>query len=214
MENFEQFIAGYRSKTFEKGQTILLRDAEPEAVYIIETGLVKTYTITAAGSERLISIDSKGEDLPIGYALGLIERSQYFYEAYTRCVVRLVPRDDYLQHLHTNHDSLQRRHVRLTILLLSTLVRVDALEQSRASDKIASMLLYMADQVGVRLRPYKTHLKLSMTQQEIANALGLTRETASIELKKLELEKVLSHSRKSYVLYTERLRKYLSKDKS
>jgi CRP-like cAMP-binding protein len=100
----------------------------------------------------------------------------------------------------------------MTILLLATLMRVNALEQSRAGDKIAATLLYMADQLGVRLRPYKTHLKLTITQQEIANSLGLTRETTGIELKKLELKKVLTHSRKSYILYMERLRKYLDND--
>jgi CRP/FNR family transcriptional regulator len=209
MGTFEQFIAKYPSKTFDKGQTILLKDVVPQAVYVIESGLVKTYTITAAGDERLVSIDSVGEDLPIGYAFGLIDRSQYFHEAYSRCVVRLVPRDAYVTHLRNNIESMYRRHVRLIILLLATFSRVNALEQSRAGDKIASTLLYMADQIGVRLHPSKSRLRLPITQQEIADSLGLTRETAGIELKKLELKNILTHSRKNYVLYMERLRKYL-----
>jgi len=206
---FDQFIAEYPAKTFEKGQTILLRDVVPTAVYVIESGLVKTYTITATGDERLVSIDSVGEDLPIGYAFGLIDRAQYFHEAYTRCVVRLVPRGDYIHYLRFSSDALYERHIRLITLLLSTFARVNALEQSRARDKIAATLAYMADQIGVRLRPNKSRLKLPITQQEIADSLGLTRETAGIELKKLELKKILTHSRKSYVLYMERLHKYL-----
>jgi CRP/FNR family transcriptional regulator len=212
MDNFEQFIATYPSEVFEKGQTLLLKGAVPKAIYIIESGFVKTYTITPTGSERLISIDSKGEDLPIGYAFGLIDRAQYFHEAYTKCTIRFVPRDAYVRYLHTNMESMHKRHVRLVILLLSTLLRVSALEQSRASDKVASTLLYMADQIGVRIRPYKTRLKLSITQQELADSLGLTRETAGVELKKLELKKIISYSRKSYILYMERLRKYLEGD--
>ena len=210
-QTFEQFISGYRSKTFEKGQTILLKDVAPQAVYVIESGLVKTYIITAAGDERLITIDSPGEDFPVGYAFGLIERSQYFYEAYSRCIIRLIPREVYAAHLRGNLETLYRRHVRLVILLLANLARVNALEQSRAGDKIASTLLYMADKVGVRLRPYKSQLKLRVTQKEIADSLGITRETTGIEIKKLELKNVLTHSRKSYVLYMERLRKYLER---
>lgn len=209
MSSFEEFITTYPSATFEKGQTLLLKDAVPRSVYVIESGLVKTYTITATGDERLLSIESKGEDLPIGYALGLIERAPCFYEAYTRCVVRFIPRDAYMLHLHTNVTSLQQQYTRLTILLLAMLSRVSALEQSRASDKIASTLIYMADHIGVRLRPHKTQLRLEVTQQEIANLLGLTRETTSIELKKLEIKKLLTHSRKSYVLHMERLKQYL-----
>ena len=157
----------------------------------------------------MVSIDRRGEDFPVGFALHLIDKSQYFYEAFTRCTIRLVPREQYLAHLHSNVESMYKRQVNMTMLLLSTLSRVHALEQSNASDKIAYTLLYMADQLGVILRPYTTRLKISVTQQEIADSLGLTRETASIELRKLEMMKLIAHSRKNYVLHIERLKKYL-----
>lgn len=208
MESFEQFVTHYRTELYEKGQTILLKDAIPEGVYVIESGLVKTYTITAGGDERLISLDTKGEDFPIGYAFGLIDRAQYFYEAYTRCKLRVIPRGEFMAHMRRNIDSLQRRHAHLTALLLATLSRVNALEQPRARDKIAATLLYMTDRIGVRMRTPNTR-RLPVTQQEIANWLGLTRETTGTELKKLELRNILTHSRKNYVLYIERLRRYL-----
>jgi CRP-like cAMP-binding protein len=70
----------------------------------------------------------------------------------------------------------------------------------------------MVNQFGILLRAPTLRFRLNVTQQEIANALGLTRETTNIELKKLELKKLISHSRKSYVLYVERMRKYLDKE--
>lgn len=209
MDAFRQFLSKYPCQTYKKGETILLKGDEPKHLYIIESGLVKTYTITAKGDERLVSIDRRGEDFPVGFALHLIDKSQYFYEAFTRCTIRLVPREQYLAHLHSNVESMYKRQVNMTMLLLSTLSRVHALEQSNASDKIAYTLLYMADQLGVILRPYTTRLKISVTQQEIADSLGLTRETASIELRKLEMMKLIAHSRKNYVLHIERLKKYL-----
>lgn len=216
MDAFRQFLSHYPCQTYKKGETILLKGDEPKHLCIIESGLVKTYTITAKGDERLVSINRRGEDFPIGYAYDLIEKSQYFYEAFSRCTVRLVPREQYLEHLHTHPESMYKSQVRVTALLLSTLSRVHALEQSTASDKIAYTLLYMASQLGVILRPpgsrLKTpgsRLKISVTQQEIADSLGLTRETASIELKKLEMKKLIAHSRKNYILYMERLQRYL-----
>jgi CRP-like cAMP-binding protein len=209
MDTFRQFLSHYPCQTYKKGETILLKGDEPKHLCIIESGLVKTYTITAKGDERLVSINRRGEDFPIGYAYDLIEKSQYFYEAFSRCTVRLVPREQYLEHLHTHPESMYKSQVRVTALLLSTLSRVHALEQSTASDKIAYTLLYMASQLGVMLRPSSGRLKISVTQQEIADSLGLTRETASIELKKLEMKKLIAHSRKNYVLYMERLQRYL-----
>lgn len=155
-------------------------------------------------------MDSKGEDIPIGYTAGLIDACQYFYEAYTRCVVRVVPSEDYINHLMTNTDSLLRRHVRITKLLLDTLRHIEALEQPKAFDKVALTLLYLADTVGSTF-PNKKIRKLSITQQEIANSLGLTRETAGQVLKKLELKKLLTKSRNTYVLYIEKLKKHMDK---
>jgi len=207
---FEEFIALYPSLIFEKGQTVLLKDEVPNGTYVIESGIIKTYTINETGEERIVSIDTKGEDIPVGFTIGLVDRSQYFYEAYTKCTVRVVPCDDYLKHLGENHDSLYKRHIRLTKILLTNLKRIEALEQSNASEKVARTLLYMADTLGSTF-PNKTIRKLSITQQEIANSLGLTRETAGIVLKKLELKQLLEHSRNTYVLYIERLHRYIDK---
>lgn len=211
MEVFAKFIEYYPFETFSKGQTLLLKDDTPRAVYVIESGTVRAYSITHDGAERLVSIHRKGEDIPVGFGFGLIEKPQYFYEAYTKCRVRLVPRTDFEHFLHTHPGVIYERCMRAEALLLATFSRINALEQSRASDKIAFMMFSMANQLGVRLRPYKTRLQLTVTQQEIANSLGLTRETTNSELKKLELKHLISHSRKNYVLYMERLRNYLDK---
>lgn len=210
VQTFEQFIASYPLIVFEKGQTVLLKDESPRGTYVIESGIIKTYTINETGEERIISIDTKGEDIPIGFTIGLIDRCQYFYEAYARCTIRVIPRDDYLKHLVDNPESLYKRHIRLTKILLTNLKRIEALEQSNTSEKVARTLLYMADTLGSTF-PNKTIRKLSITQQEIANALGLTRETAGIVLKKLELKQLLQHSRNTYVLYIEKIHKFIDK---
>lgn len=210
IQSFEEFISTYPKLAFDKGQTILLKDEIPKGTYVIESGIVKTYTINEAGEERIISIDTKGEDIPIGFTIGLIDRSQYFYKAHSKCMVRVVPAEDYLKHLAINHDSLFKRHIRITKILLTNLRHVEALEHSKASDKVASTLLYMSETLGSTF-PNKTIRKLSITQQEIANALGLTRETAGVMLKKLELKKLLVSSRNTYVLYVEKLHKYVDR---
>lgn len=207
---FARFLSNYPSLVFEKGQTVLLKGEVPKGTYIIESGVIKTYTITAGGEERIISIDTKGEDIPIGFTIGLIDKCQYFYEAYTRCVIKLVPCDDYLKHLAANPDSLFRRHIRITKILLTNLHHVEALEQSKAPEKVALTLLYLAETIGSTF-PNKAERKLSVTQQEIANSLGLTRETAGQVLKTLEIKKLLAKSRNTYVLYIERLKKYIDK---
>ena len=210
MDTFEQFLQNYPIHTYEKGQVILLKDEVPKGVYLIESGFVKVYSIGPNGEEQILTIDSKGEDFPIGFTAGLIKKAQYFYEAYSRCVIRLVPAGAYMNHLTENNASLMKRHVRIIKLLLSTLTKVEALEQPKAIDKVARTLLTMAERMGVKNNSRKA-LKLHVTQQEIANSIGLTRETAGQELKKLELKKLLQYSRQSYTLHVERIKKYLER---
>lgn len=211
MDTFRYFTSKYPVKTFKKGETILLKDEKPKCLFIIESGHVKTYSITKNGNERLVSIDKKDEEFPIGYTFGLIERSEYFYEAFTRCTVRMIPRDEYITYLSSNIERAYASHVRITRLLLATLSHIHALEQPSAGEKIAHTLVYMGKQLGIALRPHKTDVNLSVTQQEIANSLGITRETANVELKKLEALKLITYTRKSYILHMEQLQEYLEK---
>jgi CRP/FNR family transcriptional regulator, cyclic AMP receptor protein len=211
LDTFRYFTSKYPVKTFKKGETILLKDEKPKCLFIIESGHVKTYSITKNGNERLVSIDKKDEEFPIGYTFGLIERSEYFYEAFTRCTVRMIPRDEYITYLSSNIERAYASHVRITRLLLATLSHIHALEQPSAGEKIAHTLVYMGKQLGIALRPHKTDVNLSVTQQEIANSLGITRETANVELKKLEALKLITYTRKSYILHMEQLQEYLEK---
>jgi len=58
------------------------------------------------GDERIISMDTRGEDIPIGFSIGLIDRCHYFYEAHTKCRIRVVPCADYVDYMARDPDSL------------------------------------------------------------------------------------------------------------
>lgn len=209
MSQFKEFLSRYPLETFDKGQMILLAGDAPRGVYIVESGLVKTYTISASGNECLMSIDGRETQFPLGFASGIIEKSNFYYEAYNRCRVRIVPRDDYNKYLRSDIDSLYARHLRMTIQLMSMFDRIRALEQPRASGKVARTLLYMASRVGSVFGAQSNSTNLKITQQEIANLLGLSRETASAELKNLELKKLIRYSRKNYTIYTQKIEEYV-----
>lgn len=212
MSEFQKFMTRFPLRVYRKGETILLKDDTPPGMFVVESGLVKVYTITNGGDERLITIASDEENFPVGYALGLVDRAQFFYEAFTVCRIRVVPPSEYLEYVLSS-KAVSRQHMeRITKLLLSTQARINALEQPRASDKIAETLLYLANHFGTSIRAPTKQLKIRMTQQEIANSLGLSRETANIELKKLEVKKLITHSRESYILSMEKLKRYLGRD--
>jgi CRP-like cAMP-binding protein len=102
------------------------------------------------------------------------------------------------------HQKLVKQYVKL-------MKRVNGLEQTSATDKVALALLDLPEQLGLSKRFRKSRLRVSITQQEIANSIGLTRETTGLELNKLRLKKLINYSRSSYTLYMDRLRDYLKK---
>lgn len=210
--SLDQFISRHPLKIFKKGEMILLKDETPRSVYVIESGRVKAYTIDANGCEQLVSTHSKKESIPIGFIFWLTRKSPYFYEAHTDCNIRLVPRNDLLNYLSTNAKSLHSLYLKLTKKMIQMMKKINILEQSCANRKVALGLLHMPDQLGVNKRPHKSRIDLAITQQEIANTLGLTRETTSIELKKLKKMKLIDYSRNNYTLYMDRLREYVNKD--
>ncbi len=205
---FEDLVSKHPDVTFKKGETLLLKGEAPADVYIIVKGYVKLYAISQNGTERQIAILGPGEHTPVGWSLGMGEKTEHYHEAYTNLTVKKVPRDEVVAALKEDREALYKVFTSHEKRLRAMFARVSALEHSRANDKVAFMLLELADEVGTRLRPFKDRLQLKITQQEIADAIGLSRETTSSELKKLELENVIEHSRKTYVLYIERLRKY------
>lgn len=207
--DLSKFFNRYSLKVFKKGEILLLKNETPTLVYLIESGKVKTYAIDSDGCERIVSFHQKGEILPIGFVFWLVKKSQFFYEAYTKCSIRMIPVDDFINYLNKNADYLQSLYVKTVKQLLIMMNRVSALVQSNSLNKVARSLLYMPDQLGINKRPHKSRLNISVTQQEIANLIGLTRETIGVELKELQKMKLIDCSRNSYIIHMGKLRKYL-----
>ncbi|NTW61536.1 Crp/Fnr family transcriptional regulator [Candidatus Saccharibacteria bacterium] len=207
--SFRQFISGYPCRLYLKGQIILFENETPEGVFIIESGKVRNYTINSDGNEQYISIHSKWEDIPIGFALGIDEVSHYFYEAYTNCRVRIIPRQDFKSHLLSDAHLMYQMYISNIKQLDAMLGRVYALEQPRASDKVALTLIYLADRLGTRPYLKSESQEVYVTQDEIAKLLGMTRETVSNELHKLRVDKAISYSRNRYILHVERIKRHM-----
>lgn len=204
------FVSNYPLKTYAKGEMILLKDEVPNVIYLVESGTVKAFDINQDGNEQIVSIYAATDLFPVSYLFLTIKKSQFFYTALTACSVRLVPRGEFMNYFESNVVYMRNLCIKLAKYLMSTTARITALGQPRAIKKVALRLLHMPDQLGINKRPHKPNLKLVITQQEIADSIGLTRETTAIELNKLRLKKIITYTRCNYIIHMEKLRKYLN----
>lgn len=212
VDDFNKFIKQYNLRRFSRGEIILYQDEVPQAVYFVKKGIVKTYNLTLSGEEKPINFNLKGENFPIGWAFAKLDRAQYYYEAFTDCEVFLVPAEDYKRFLQSNPDSLYELFDQLVGRHIDYQMRINALEQSKAADKVLHTLHFLIHRFGARVDPGLIRIVLPLTQQDMANFMGLTRETTGIELKKLEHTGVVDHSHRSYVVHTEKLKQLMGEE--
>jgi CRP/FNR family transcriptional regulator len=206
------FLNQFRLVEYKKGEIILSQDELPKTGYVIKTGIIKTYNITAEGDEKPISFDRDGEVFPTSWVFGKTRRSLFFYEAFTDCQIYHVPADEYRAFLKSNPALLYRIFDRLVGFYTALQFRVNALEQSRASSKVLSTIRFLCLRFGEDLAPNIVRIELVLSQQELANFMGLTRETTSIELKKLRAKKVLRRSKQHYIVQTKKLNDLLDEE--
>jgi CRP-like cAMP-binding protein len=74
-------------------------------------------------------------------------------------------------------------------------MRLNALQHSRASDKLIYTLHYLALSHSKVLDAEVVELELLLTHQDFANLTGLTRETTATELNKLKKAGVISYGK-------------------
>ncbi len=212
MEVFKQFIERYRVLKFSRGEIILFEGEVPNCAYIIKKGVVKTYNLTSDGQEKPISFDVEMETFPIGWVFGKLRSTQYFYEAFTDCSVYCVPREDLLHFIKHNPKLLYNYFDYFVSRYLNYQMRINALEQSKAADKVLHTLYFLCIRFGLELRQHVVKISLPLTQQDLANFMGLTRETTGIELKRLEKAGVISYNRQNYVVRTDKLNELLDEE--
>lgn len=199
MKAYRDFVEQYPVKTFRKGQTILEQGEVPTCGYIVKAGFVKTFDISPAGESLPLSFDHQYEILPMAWVFSHIDSAPYFYEAFTDCELWCVPRQDFIAFLKQNANSqflifdfFVKRY------LMTHQMKMLSLEQAKATDKILYLLKFLTMRFGGDKTEGVVDIALPLTQQDIASSAGLTRETASIELKRLEKLGIISYNRQDY----------------
>jgi CRP/FNR family cyclic AMP-dependent transcriptional regulator len=181
------FLQDCPVRTFNKGEIIIFQGEAPRAAYVVKSGVVKAYNLSVNGDEKPVSFYSDQEIFPASWVYGKMPSAVYYYEAFTADVsVYLVNREDYIAFMKSQPELMFAELERLITNHLGQTMRLNALQHSRASDKLIYTLHYLALSHGRTLGPQHMEITLDLTHQDFANLTGLTRETAATELNKLK----------------------------
>ncbi len=193
---FRKFLGKYPVKSFQKGEIIIFQGEAPHSAYIVKAGTVKVYNLSLGGDEKPVAFHSSGAIFPAAWVYGKMANSLYYYEAFTPKVELYLVNRETLAHFVRSHPAMLYQEMeRYLIDELGQSMRLNALQHSRASDKLLYTLHYLALSHGRRLAPHQIEITLALTHQDFANLTGLTRETAATELNKLKREGVISYGK-------------------
>lgn len=213
MNELTAMIAQYGAPRFVKKGTILLYQSEvPRRAVVVHRGLVRAYAITSTGEERTIALHDNGDILPLSWVFGETMASLFYYDALVDSEIITIPKADFVEATTKNPPIMAEILALAMNEYTSLLLRITALEQANAAEKIALTLYYLLFRHGKETSPGVYAISIKMTQSMIASLVGLTRESTAVNLKLLKKKGIVSYNHFDYVVDKTRLERFVGED--
>lgn len=184
------FFSQFRRIKYKKHDVILRPENPPPGVFYVAKGYVRVYTLSESGQELNLIIFKPGDLFPMSWAFNDVKITQYC-EAMTSVEAHRASKEEFVEFVHKNPEVLWDVTSKILIRLHGLLERVEYMVFGNAYQKVASILVICAERFGIKKEGY-IQIGVPLTHEDVANLIGLTRETTSIELKKLENAKIIS----------------------
>jgi CRP-like cAMP-binding protein len=201
----KRFFSQFPSKKFPKGHIILKPGDIFENVYFIKSGFVRAYTVTPKGDSTINLFK------PLLY-FSLIHfisehRNDYFFQALTPVEVYVVPFAEYRKFTEADNNISPAIMDLFFGSLMNLFVNQGNIVNGSSENKVASILLQLTHDYG-ELKNGKLVVNFPATHRIIANLIGLTRETTSVQMSRLQKKGIISTKRTQFiVLDLEKLKK-------
>jgi CRP/FNR family transcriptional regulator len=184
-----------KKKTFNRGQIIFSEGDESIGFYIIISGKVKIFKLSAEGKEQILHIMESDE--PFGEAAVFAGKNYpASAQALAETKVFLFPRRSFVNLISKNPSLALNMLAFLSRRLRKLAALVEDLSLKAVPGRLAAYLLYLSD------RNSKTDiLELDISKNQLASLLGTIPETLSRILKRMDQDKLIkTSSRRIHIL--------------
>lgn len=167
-ELFRPFFSAGQPTLYRKGQIIYFQGQEPEYLYCLKSGTVRTGIFSDQGEEKLLTT----------YQPGSIFGEASFFDGMPRVSTAIAATDCRIVCLsHETVDRLFHEQPHLASAMITYLARtvrllsghVDTMSFQTADKRLATLLLNHPD----------ANTEIHLTHEELASALGVSRVTVS-----------------------------------
>lgn len=177
----DDFFTKYKQQTYKKGEVLVRADDDPIGIFYLKEGFVKQYAISKKGDELVINVFKPISFFPMSWAINQT-KNDYFFEAVTDLVIWRAPREEVVSFVKDNPDVLFDLLRRVYKGTDGVLTRMAYLMSGNAYARLITELLIYARRFGKEQKM----VGITISEKDLAAQSGMTRETASREMKILK----------------------------
>lgn len=167
-------------KEIRRKEVVYLPGEPGDRVYVLKRGVVKIATLMEDGREMILALLRPGEVFGEESVLDGAPRD-HMAEAYDDALICVIGRNDFMDMLKSHPDMAFKVTKLIGFRLRTFRARVESLLFKGAPARLAQILLDLSAEHGVR-DSAGILLPLKLSQQDLANLIGLTRESVNLAL--------------------------------
>lgn len=176
---------------YKKGQLFFRPEDSAQGIYYLESGQVMAYSMKEDGTEQIIGIWEEGA---IFGKIGTIIYQPLTIistQAITECEVYRLDCQEFQKLLDNNSEISGAYMKQVSFNNVYILNQVLVLGEREIYIKVLSQILLMAGYYGHEVNS-EIVLRISLTQEQMANMLCISREYFSKTLKKIKIKKLIT----------------------
>lgn len=186
---------------FEAGERIFAKGDIARKAYVVLGGVVSIVACDHKGKRRRLFSAQTGDIFPTGWLAKGIVRAEYDYEAFGDSVCAVIEKKAFNAFAKKHPEAILDILIACDNRLSFAKHRIETLVQERAESKILYLLRYMSERKSISQDEGEyMRVKNSLTQQEIGESLGLSRESTSISFRKMYKNGLLKRSEDGHLL--------------
>ena len=195
------FVKKFPVKPFSKDQVLLSGGDVSDTLLALSSGFVKVSTLDDMGNEHLLWIAGRYDIVPTERLFSKHTPLQFFYTALSDGAAYQINKADFLNYATTDLQLMTEIATSLSTHYDDLLTRISSVEQTNIRDKLIATLRYLAERFSADTTVDLYQLGLKLTHKDLAEMIGSTRETTSLELQKLNKQGCISYDRSKFIVH-------------